>query len=196
MKYTEKIHTAIILASILHDAQRRKGDDSPYINHPYGVGFLLGQYTDDEDIVVAGLLHDVLEDVAGYSLEDMERDFGARVANIVLDVTEKKDPRASKKIKKDTWQERKDGYISHLSVACEEALFVSCADKIHNIYTLTDAYRKQGDTIWKKFRSQEESLWFYGAVLEALKKRLHHPLIQEYERAYQKLLHIISEHIK
>ena len=51
----------------------------------------MAQYTEDEDIIVAGLLHDVIEDVAGYFREDMRREFGERVLNIVEDVeTEKR----------------------------------------------------------------------------------------------------------
>lgn len=189
MKYTEKIHKAIIRASILHKDQKRKGDNSPYINHPYSVGFLLGQYTNDEDIIVAGILHDVLEDVIGYSRSDMEREFGRRVLKIVEDVTEKKDPSTSKKMKKDTWQIRKDAYIAHLSLAKKEALLVSCADKIHNMLTLMDTHKEIGELLWKKFgASKEKSLWFYGAVLSAIRKRCKHPLVKEYEKVYKKFL--------
>lgn len=59
MKYTERIHNTIDLVSSLHANQKRKGSDTPYVSHCFGVAFILSNYTSDEDIIIAGLLHDV-----------------------------------------------------------------------------------------------------------------------------------------
>ncbi|MEK7182016.1 MAG: HD domain-containing protein, partial [Patescibacteria group bacterium] len=63
MFLTPQIDKAIQRATVLHHGQERKGTGAPYIVHPYAVAFLLAHYTDDEDVIIAGLLHDVLEDV-------------------------------------------------------------------------------------------------------------------------------------
>jgi (p)ppGpp synthase/HD superfamily hydrolase len=91
MKLTPKIQQAINLVSRLHAGQVRKGDDNlPYISHPNSVAWILSNYTNDEDIIVSGLLHDVLEDVKGYYYDDMVRDFGEKIAQIVKGVSEDK----------------------------------------------------------------------------------------------------------
>lgn len=65
MRLTSKIEKAINFAAQKHLGQIRKGDGLPYIVHPFGVAWILSGYSTDEDVIVAGLLHDVLEDVNG-----------------------------------------------------------------------------------------------------------------------------------
>src|SRR5680860_1476994 len=110
MKLTPKIQKAISRASVLHLGQKRKGDGAPYILHPYSVAFILSHYTNDEDIIVAGLLHDVLEDVDGYEKEDLQKEFGERVANMVSDVTEDISLKEDKG-EKESWVERKTNIL-------------------------------------------------------------------------------------
>ena len=78
MKFTPIITKAINTAATLHDGQERKGDGLPYIVHPFSVALILMEYSQDEDVIVAGLLHDTIEDT-GYTREQMEEDFGERV---------------------------------------------------------------------------------------------------------------------
>ena len=86
--YTYKIEQAIKAAAILHDGQLRKGNvPLPYITHLYAVAMILESYTEDEDTIVAGLLHDTLEDT-DYTPEELEADFGKEVCEAVLAVTE------------------------------------------------------------------------------------------------------------
>ena len=84
MELTKKIQKAINLASKLHHGQIRKGDgELPYISHPFSVAWILNQYTDNEDIIVAGILHDILEDVKDMILMNKQRILRSDVANIV-----------------------------------------------------------------------------------------------------------------
>ena len=93
MEITPKIQKAINMASQLHIGQTRKGGpDLPFIVHPFSVAWILANYTDNEDIIVAGLLHDVLEDVRGYKFDNLKNDFGEKIAKIVKEVSEDKDP--------------------------------------------------------------------------------------------------------
>lgn len=186
MKLTPKIKKAINLASLLHDGQTRKGDqDLPHISHPFSVAWILSNYTNDEEVVIAGLLHDVLEDVKGYYYDDLVRDFGDRVAEIVKGVSEDKDPNL-KSDDKASWEERKLKYLANLEIGSEEALLVCTADKIHNLESMIDAYQVYGEELWKQFNSpKEETLWFHEEVLKIMKRRLSNPIVVELEQVYK-----------
>ena len=80
MLLNPKIQKAIYIATHQHRHQKRKINDMPYIVHPFSVAWLLSEQTKDEDVIVAGLLHDVLEDTDGYDYENIQKDFGDRVA--------------------------------------------------------------------------------------------------------------------
>ena len=185
MKLTQKIQQAINLASRLHLGQVRKGDSGlPYISHPFSVAWILSNYTEDEDIIVAGILHDVLEDVKGYYYDDMVRDFGERVAQIVKGVSEDKDPNVESD-EKATWEERKSKYLANLKNDSDEALIVCAADKIHNLQSMISAYQEKGDALWDNFNSpKEKKLWLYQEIPKFMKGRLNNPIVNELEEVY------------
>lgn len=185
MKLTQKIQQAINLASRLHLGQVRKGDSGlPYISHPFSVAWILSNYTEDEDIIVAGILHDVLEDVKGYYYDDMVRDFGEKVAQIVKGVSEDKDPNIESD-EKATWEERKSKYLANLKNDSDEALMVCAADKIHNLQSMISAYQEKGDALWDNFNSpKEKKLWLYQEILKFMKGRLNNPIVGELENIY------------
>ncbi|MDR2360730.1 MAG: HD domain-containing protein, partial [Oscillospiraceae bacterium] len=121
-------------------------------------------YTDNEDVVAAAYLHDVLEDVPSerYSEEKMLADFGARVLEIVERTSENK--RADEKAK--PWTERKEYYLEHLeNLKDQDALIVSVADKIHNIDSMLADYQQVGEDLWKRFNApKEKQLWYYKEI--------------------------------
>lgn len=132
MKLTPKIFRAVEVAAKLHKDQLRKvPPDAPYISHLASVAFIVSQYTDDEDTICAALLHDVLEDVAGHSVEQLTREFGEKTISMVKEVTEDVDPNATRDEKK-FWGQIKKGYVDGLRTASQGALLVSAADKYHN----------------------------------------------------------------
>ena len=185
MKLTPKIQQAINLASRLHSGQTRKGDSGlPYISHPFSVAWILSNYTDDEDVIVGALLHDVLEDVKGYYYDDLVKDFNERVAQIVKGVSEDKDPN----IESDgqaTWETRKLKYLAGLENDSDESLLVCCADKIHNLQSMIDAYKEKGEELWTYFNSpKDKKLWIYQEILKFMKKRLNSPIVSELEDVY------------
>jgi (p)ppGpp synthase/HD superfamily hydrolase len=194
MILTPKIQKAIIGASVLHADQKRKGDGLPYIIHPYSVAFILSTYTDDEDAIVAGLLHDTLEDVPEYEAEDLIKDFGERVYKIVQEVSEDKDPSDSKEKEKASWQERKEKYIANLKNDSGDALMVSCADKIHNLTSMINAYKNQGDELWKNFNAPKDKiLWFYGEVLNVMEEKSESDIVGELRKLYFKARELFNE---
>lgn len=187
MKLTAKIQKAINLSSRLHYKQNRKGDDNlPYISHPYSVAWILSNYTDDEDVIVAALLHDVLEDVDAYYYKDMERDFGKRVAEIVKGVSEEKDEKDAND-ETISWQSRKDKYLEILKNSSKESLLIASADKIHNLQSMIDAYQRKGDSFWDNFNSpKDKKLWLYREVLKLVKLKLDSPIVKELETVYSR----------
>ncbi len=127
---TPKIINAINLATRLHSGHIRKDEhNTPYISHLFAVAMFLASVTDDEDIIVAGLMHDALEDVADYEYENLEADCGKRVADIVAGVTENKIL---------PYKDRKILYLENLKTGSLESLMVSVADKLHNAISLSD----------------------------------------------------------
>ncbi|MFZ2970788.1 MAG: HD domain-containing protein [Minisyncoccia bacterium] len=186
MKLTPKIQRAIKRASILHLGQKRKSDGSPYILHPYSVAFILAHYSGDEDLVIAGLLHDVLEDVDGYGRGEMEKEFGERAAQLVSDVSEDKDLKKEKGARA-SWIERKTKYLEHLKRASSDSVILSCADKIHNLSSLLEDHEERGGTIWEKFNaSKDEKFWYYGEVLRIARERSDSGIVDELELLYNK----------
>jgi len=185
MLFTPKIQKAVIRSAILHQSQKRKGTPIPYIIHLYSVALILSDYIDDEDIIVAGLLHDVLEDVPNYYGNDMKKEFGEKVYKIVKEVSEDKDPNNKGENKKVTWQKRKGDYLATLKNDSFEAMMVCCADKIHNLLSLIEAYKEQGDDLWNKFNApKDKQMWFYEEILNVLKDRLNNDIVKELDRIY------------
>ena len=181
MLLTARLEKAIAVALRIHQNQKRKGDNvTPYAVHPISVAMLLSRYIDDEDIVIAGLLHDALEDTK-YRHEQIEKDFGKRVLGIVQEVTEKN--------QKAPWEQRKAEYLMNLKNKSKEACLVMLADKIHNIKSLQYAYSVMGEALWKRFNaSKEKKLWFYEEIYKEVKKKFRHGLIRE--------LHTVLKEIK
>ena len=195
MKLTPKINKSIQVAASTHLGQVRKGDDTPYITHPFAVAWIVAQFTKNEDIVCAALLHDVLEDVPEkiYSKTQMISDFGSKVVEIVEGVSEDKDASISKEDEKLTWKDRKKKYLTNLINDSEGSLLVCAADKIHNMQSTIDAFNIKGEKIWEVFNSSKENkLWFYQEVIKIIAKKLTNPIVTELETVLDKYQEIIT----
>ena len=140
---------AALFAAEKHKNQRRKDvAGTPYINHPIGVASILADAgVADCDTLVAGLLHDTVED-CGVKLQEIANEFGAHVSLVVSDVT---DDKALKK------SQRKRLQIEHAGYASYPAQLVKLADKIYNVRDLLanpiakwSPDRIQGYVAWSK----------------------------------------------
>ncbi|MBC7512241.1 HD domain-containing protein [Candidatus Saccharibacteria bacterium] len=170
INYTQRLDSAIRIAAWAHEqaGQHRKGTDIPYIIHPFGVMTIASGVTGDEDTLIACLLHDILEDVDTgiYSEDQMRNDFGDNVVTIVKDVT-----------KDDTlpdWHAISNAYLDHLqNNACDEAVIVSAADKIHNLQATIIDYHAVGEELWQRFttKNSADQLWWYESILKVLQIR-------------------------
>lgn len=157
------IHKAIIFAAVKHKNQKRKGTDIPYIVHPMEVMQILTENGCSEDVIIAGLLHDTLEDTQT-APDEIEKEFGKKILDIVL--TESED-------KSKTWKERKQHTIDTLRNESLETKLVCCADKLSNIKSIYFDYLAVGNDIWKRFNAGKEDIeWYYRGIAQALKGSL------------------------
>ncbi|MDA0376728.1 MAG: HD domain-containing protein [bacterium] len=173
---TKRLLNAIDLAVEVHGDMKRKGDGSPYITHPIAVFHLLTKWNASENTCIAGLLHDVLEDVpedekSAYR-KRIQEEFGPDVLEIVEGVTEQD--------KSLPWKERKQHYLDHLKEASEASAIVSCADLTHNLFCLIEAYKEQGEEVWSRFNaSKQRKVWFIENRVRILKEKLPEQYTEE-----------------
>jgi (p)ppGpp synthase/HD superfamily hydrolase len=154
--YSDRINHAFAFAAKHHDRQVRKGTRLPYLTHPANVAVILTHYGQDEQTVVAGILHDVIEDCVrdGYTRAMLEQrigdKFGPDVLDTVLAVTQRQVDEEGIELSN---EERKDDYLARLAGASERARWVCAADKIHNgSAILADLKRTiDPDTVWSRF---------------------------------------------
>jgi (p)ppGpp synthase/HD superfamily hydrolase len=166
-----------------HTGQVRKGGDClPYAVHPLQVGLLLARLGHEDEVVQAGLLHDVVEDCPGWSLERVEREFGARVAAIVGELTEDKSK---------SWEERKLDGIARVAGMSPQAACVKAGDKLHNLESLLAELRANSDhpAVWKRFRGgRERSLFLSHELVEALAARIDAKLARALRSALKQVV--------
>ena len=172
--YSDRINHALAFAAKHHDQQVRKGTRLPYLTHPANVAIILTRYGCDEAIIVAGILHDVVEDCVTQSytaamLEQRIGDkFGAEVLETVLSVTYRRHDDDGIELSGD---ERRDDYVERLAAASEAARWVCAADKLHNASTIVSDLRRTIDpgTIWRRFSSGKDgTLQWYRRVYDRL----------------------------
>lgn len=117
-----------------------------------------------EALVLAGFLHDTLEDT-GVSGESLRESFGDRVVDLVLAVTERD--------KSLPWERRKKETLARLRHASEEVLLLSLADKLDNIQSIHRALLWQGESTWSRFnRPRSQQAWYYGRLAELFGRRI------------------------
>lgn len=187
--YSYKIEQAVRAASMLHKEQVRKGPESfPYITHLVGVAFLLRDYTNNEDVIVAALLHDTLEDTS-YKADELEEDFGRQVRILVETVSEPK----AKKGKKLTWKERKEHYLKQLENGPDKALLIAAADKIHNLRSAVDTFLE----VPKQFKTTfggtlDERIAFYSELETLFQNRLTSEIKDEYSHVLEQFKKFVT----
>lgn len=154
-----RIEEAIELAALAHNGQLRKGTNTPYITHPFAVGLMLMDTGCSESVVIAGILHDTVEDT-DLTLECIRINFGDKVAEIVDGCSENKSLK---------WTARKTERIEALKSASIEVCIVTCADKLHNLRTVISEFDDIGNEVWDRFHGGfEAQSWYYQSILKSL----------------------------
>ncbi|HTO85636.1 MAG TPA: HD domain-containing protein [Methylomirabilota bacterium] len=179
-RLTERFDRALLYATHVHGGQVRKGTSVPYLAHLLAVVATVLEYGGDEDMAIAGLLHDAAEDHgSARRLDDIRNRFGDRVAAIVRSCS---DSLVEVSGAKEEWRARKERYLRHLDDCDGDTLLVSLADKVHNARSILRDLRKSeiGRAVWQRFkRGSEDQLWYYGALAAAYRRLLPGQLAEE-----------------
>ena len=181
---------AFAFAANKHAGQTRKASTIPYLAHLMGVASLVLEAGGDEDLAIAALLHDVVEDCGGAPmLKQIRRRFGPRVAKVVGGCTD------SDTFPKPPWRERKERYIRHLRQADDDTRLVSAADKLNNVRSILSDYREVGEFVWSRFNGgREGTLWYYRTLRDEFLRRQPNSLTRQLDLAVQELESLAAEH--
>ena len=197
--YSDRINHAFAFAAKHHDRQVRRGTRLPYLTHPANVAVILTRYGQDEQTVVSGILHDVVEDCVrdGYTRATLEQrmgdKFGPDVLDTVLAVTQRQVDEEGIELSS---EERKDDYLARLAAASERARWVCAADKIHNGNTiLADLKRTlDPDTVWSRFNAgRSGTVRWYRRVYDRLQELgFTAPIMDELREVAEELERVAS----
>lgn len=175
----DKIEYAIYYATKAHKGQTRKVENIDMIFHPFTVGMILQRSGCDENIVAAGILHDVVEDTE-HTFEDIEKEFGKIIRDYVYD--------SSEPDKTLPWKERKIHTIEHIKNAPLGSKLIVACDKISNLEDALNNIEKYGEDKVIN-RNPEEQKWYYTSVYESCIEGVdeNHPIFKRYKKVLQKI---------
>ena len=160
----ELVSEAIAFAVKAHDGMRRKKSNAPYILHPMEAAVIVGTMTDDQDLIAAAALHDVVED-ANITIDEIEEKFGKRVRELVQSETE--DKRADLP-PESTWRIRKEESLAVLKRTEDlGVLMVWLGDKLANMRSLYRDWTVEGDAMWQRFNQKDarQQAWYYRSIV-------------------------------
>ena len=184
-----RLQRAFRYAAEKHEGQTRKQTAVPYLSHLMAVASLVLEAGGDEDMAVAALLHDVVEDCGGMPrLREVRKKFGPRVASIVEGCTD------SFGEPKREWAERKKDYLREVKHADADTRLVSASDKLHNVRTILSDYRQHGEAIWARFSGKKEgTLWYYRALSDEYQRRKRNRITRELALVVAELERVVGK---
>ncbi len=161
------IKEAVEFAVEAHRGAVRKGTRIPYIVHPLEAAVIVGSMTEDEELIAAAVLHDVLEDTDAGEAE-IRRRFGDRVADLVVDETDDK---------RQSWLERKAEKLRRVETGSRDLKIVVLGDKLSNIRAVARDYLIVGESLWDRFNEKRKDAhaWYYWSMADRLRE------LEEYE---------------
>lgn len=180
MIYTARIREAIRTAVAAHRGQMRKDGKTSYVVHPLAVGLILSGLGQGEDVIIAGLLHDVVEDT-DVTLDDIRRRFGGKVAGLVDELTDRGEGLP--------WDERKRMQRDRIKSLSREAQVIKSADVLYNMHDSLGMYRQMGDRWFGSASRRKKVLAHYSMRFEELRKAWKgNPLLPELGEVISELL--------
>lgn len=190
----QSLGKALVFAAEAHRGQMRKGTDIPYLIHLIRTWDYVRRMTEDEEELVAALLHDVLEDTT-VSAGEIRVAFGERVEELVTGESEYK---REEYPAGQTWKIRKEETVGRLRDALgresqRAAMHIALGDKLANLYSMAYEYRQRGEHLWKKFNQKEKSMhaWYYGEMgiifADYFWQQPEYHLVEEYQMYYKEV---------
>jgi len=170
---------AIVFAVNAHSGYLRKGSKIPYILHPLEAAAIVATITEDERVMAAAVLHDVVEDTY-VTIEEVKEKFGDYISGLVAAETENKREGESRE---ETWRIRKQETIDHLMYSpSREVKILTLGDKLSNIRAINKDYKAAGNEVWQRFNQKDsrEHAWYYNAILELTSELHEYPAWQEF----------------
>ncbi|MDO5300760.1 MAG: HD domain-containing protein [Clostridia bacterium] len=159
---------AIAFAAQAHEGATRKGSAIPYIVHPMEAMAIAASVTDDQEVLAAAVLHDVIED-CGVTAGELRERFGTRVAELVAydSQTKRDDPCAS-------WNARKREAVGRIACGCREAKIITLADKLSNMRAIRHDYERDGEAMFYRFHQHDKRrhAWYYHSCVALLEDEL------------------------
>ncbi|MGB0065023.1 MAG: HD domain-containing protein [Terracidiphilus sp.] len=193
---TERFTEAVEYARKLH-TEYRKGTDIPYMAHLLGVAALVmgeagGRVPVSEDMIVAALLHDAVEDHGGMPrLREVEERFGSEVSRMVEGLS---DTFAENQDKKEAWEDRKKNYLARLRDEPDDTLLISAADKLYNAKAILDDFKEIGPKVFERFkRGAGQQLWYFDELLKVFRAHPPNRIVNELECVVHELHALVSD---
>lgn len=180
------VSEAIVFSVTAHDGMRRRKSNAPYVLHPMEVGAIVGTMTDSQEVIAAGVLHDVVED-AGIRIEEIGEKFGERVMELVAYETEDKREELPPE---QTWRIRKEESLEKLRTTDDiDVLILWMGDKLSNIRAIYRNFLIEGNSVWDKFHQSDASVqaWYYRSILKYTERISHTLAWQEYKTLVEKI---------
>lgn len=171
-----KIEEAIHFVVKTNQGKKRRNENIDKSFHPIIVGTMIQEINKSEDIIIAAILHDIINDTnCGY--EDIDERFGTLVADIVYDLSE------NMAITK--WIDRKKDFLKRIK-ACDDinVINIMIADKCQNLIADYEVFLKIGDKVWKNSGgTKEENCWLYRESYYIGKsKNANEELLERYKK--------------
>lgn len=182
---TDLIEKAYQFAAMAHKGTYRKGTRIPYISHLMETAQIVSTMSKDEDVIAAALLHDVVEDTI-YTIGDIQREFGDRIAGFVAAESEDKMTHLPAS---ETWYIRKKNFLDHIQEQCREVQLIALSDKLSNMRSTARDYKEIGDKLWERFHQKDKELhkWYYLGVGDRLSHLSNLKPWKEYKRLCAKV---------
>ena len=194
--YSDPINHAFAFAAKHHDQQVRKGTRYPYLTAAPNVAVILARYGQDDSTLVAGILHDVVEDCVrdGYTAEMLNRrigdKFGPQVLSTVLEVIERRYDDEGIEL---SHLERKDDLLQRLSQAGSQARWIAAADQLQSGGTLLADLRRTDfpEAVWSRFTAGREATiqWYRRAYERLVEIGFDYPIMEELHQIVRSLEH-------
>lgn len=155
---TSLVDKAILYATKHHKGTRRKGKDIPYILHPLEAMAIVSTITEDQELIAAAALHDLIEDTS-VTYDDINKEFGKRIADIVLSESNN----AIENHENLSWHQIREKNLEILKNASLDCKIVALGDKLSNIRSIHNDYNNIGDKLWDRFNEKNplEHKWRY-----------------------------------
>lgn len=177
--FDSAVERAIIASCEAHEGQRRKGTSrAPYITHPFHIALVLARFGATPAVVVAGLLHDVVEDCEDWTSARVGAEFGSEVRALVAELTETKNL---------SWEQRKAAWVAGVPDMSDDAVCVKSVDKLHNLHSLANDLEgeEDNDAVWSKFHGgRERTIAHSRELVDALTARAPEALSNELRAAF------------